>query len=229
MRRWIVAVLATGLLAGVGRAQAVDFTPRVSGATVDIQGGRLTAAVQAAGVGTAIRVERFSVSIPWEPSGKLILAPVTTVLDLAIRETSLSIARISLDLKPLQQAGVALPGGFIGALIRAQLEAFDTRDIALAIRASKLTFEAKSGLVKTKLEGALAWGEGTQLGLRVDAIRINFGLPIPRPLIMKRLAWLDPLEFIDVRDNTILVDVAALAKVVSQSLPKTFHFKLPEI
>lgn len=229
MRRALVAVLSVGVLAGAGRAGEVDFTPRIAGATVDIRDGRLTAAVQAASVGTAIRLDRFQVAIPWEPSAKLLLAPVTTVLDLAIKDTTLSIARISLDLRPLQQAGVTLPGGFIGALIRAQLEAFDTRDIALAIRASKLTFEAKSGLVRTKLEGGLAWGEGTQLAMRVDAIRINFGLPIPRPMIMKRLAWLDPLEFVDVRDNTILVDVAALAKVVSQSLPKTIQLKLPDV
>src|SRR5687768_10692766 len=156
MRRWLVAVLAVGVLAGTESARATDFTPRVAGAVVDIRDGRLTAGVQSASVGTAIK------------------------------DTTLSVARISLDLKPLQAAGVTLPGGFIGALIRAQLEAFDTRDIALAIRAGKLSFEAKSGLVKTKLEAGLAWGEGTQLAFRVDSIRINFGLPIPRTMIMKR-------------------------------------------
>lgn len=234
MQRVLATVLAVCLSLGSAWAQAtpapagIDLSPKVSGAALDIQDGKLTASVQRVSVGTFIAVDRFSISVAYDPGASLLLSPVTTVLDMGMRDTRMSIARIALDLKPLQQGGVQLPGGLIASLIKAQVEAFDTREISMNIRAGKLTFAAKSGILHTKLEAGMGWAEGHQLALRVDSIRLNFGLPIPRKLIMKRLAWLDPLDWADVRENTIVLHVDRLAKLLAESLPRKLHLKLPD-
>jgi hypothetical protein len=223
----ILVVLA--LLCAARAWAAVDLTPALVGATVDVQGGTLVTAFQRAGVGTLVSVENFRVAIPYRPSGELLVSPVTAVLGLAIQSTELTIARIALNLKPLEDAGVALPGGFLASLLRAQLETFDTKDIALSIRAGKLVLAAKSGLVHTRFEGGIGWGEGTQLAIRVDALRLNFGLPVPRALLMKRLAFLDPLDWADVHENVVSIDIARLAKVLAESLPASVHLRLPDL
>ncbi len=229
MRQWLVLGMVLALGTVTGARAASDWTPFVTGATLDVKDGALTIAVQRAGVGTAVALEGFKVSVPYRPSGAYVMSPVTAVLDLSMQQTELSIARIALNVKPLEDAGVALPGGFIASLIKAHLEAFDTREIAMSIRAGKVSLAAKSGFVHTKFEGALGWGEGTQLAFRVDSIKVNFGVPIPRPMIMKRLAWLDPLDWADVKENVVLIDVAKLANLAATSLPKALHLDLPAL
>lgn len=216
------------LLTGSAFAQATfDLSPRITGAALDVKDGKATVTVQKVSVGTFIAVDNFKLVTVYQPSAKLLLSPVTTVIDGTLADTSMTIQRVALNLKPLQEAGVQLPGGFIASLIKAHLEAFDTREISLTIRTGKLAFAAKSGLVHTKLEATVGWDDGLSLAARVDAIRVNFGLPIPRPLIMKKLAFLDPLEWADVRENTIFVHVDKLAKVLAESLPAEIHYQLP--
>lgn len=231
MRHLLVVVLTLGVLAGSAAAQAapeaMDLTPHVSGVALDVKDGRLTASVAKFSVGTFVTVENFKLSTIYQPGPGLLLSPVTSVLDLTMKDTSMSIARLALNLKPLQDAGVQLPGGFIASLIKAHLEAFDTREISMKIQYGVVSMAAKSGIVHTKLEAAIGWGENSELALRVDAIRLNFGLPIPRSMIMKRLAFLDPLDWADVRQNVVVLHVDRLAKVVAESLPAELHFKLP--
>ena len=229
MRVWLAVILWFGVAVGAGCAETVDLTPSVSGASVTIQDGHLSVAIGRAAIGSIASVEQVKLAMAYKPGPGLLMTPVTSILDLAIQETSLSVATIHLNTKPLEESGVPLPGGFLGSLIKAHLAAFDTKDFALDVRAGKVTMTAKSGIVHTTFEGGFAWGEGTQLAFRVDAIRLNFGLPIPRSLIMKRLAWLDPLDWADVKDNVVLVDVAKLAKFMAESLPTRAHFDLPNL
>lgn len=224
MRNILLFLLLTG---SAFAQQTFDLTPKITGAVLDVKDGKATVTVQKVSVGTFIAVDNFKLVTVYQPSAKLLLSPVTTVLDGTMADTSMTIQRVALNLKPLQEAGVQLPGGFIASLIKAHLEAFDTREISLTIRTGKLAFAAKSGLVHTKLEATMGWDEGMSIAARVDAIKVNFGLPIPRPLIMKKLAFLDPLEWADVRENTIFVHVDKLAKTLAESLPAQIHYQLP--
>ena len=106
-------------------SRAITAQPELS----EVLNRVLTASVAKVSVGTFVTVESFKFSTLYQPSAGMLLAPVTTVLGTSMKDTTMSIARLSLNLKPLQDAGVQLPGGFIASLIKAHLEAFDTREI----------------------------------------------------------------------------------------------------
>jgi hypothetical protein len=233
LRNLFLVLLAAPLLASAAAAAPRPATPppaldtTIDGFTAEVRDGRLQVALARAALAAAIVVQDLKLSLPYRPSAALVLTPVTAITDLVIAEMDFSVARISMDLGPLEAAGVQLPGGFIASLLRAQLQAFDTREVTFSTRAGKVAFGAKSGIVHSRLEGQLGWGEGSQLVFRVDALRVNFGLPVPRSLLMKRLAWLDPLDFVDVRENLVIVDLTRLAKIAAESLPKGFRVELP--
>lgn len=166
------------------------------------------------------------VSMPRQAS--LLLDPVGHAVRSATSSFDFRCRRMDLDLAPLE-GRLPLPGGILIRIVRAGLALFSPRDIQVSVRSGQFESKAKSGLVHTHVKGQIRWSREGNLDLTVDSIRLNLGLPVPRGLVFRHLAWLEDLVVFSVEGNTIVTHVDRAAQLAVELLPSRLALEIPRV
>ena len=214
------AALAAAPLGQGMAAEGFQFT---------LDGGQAHIAMQSLKLWGVLELDGVNLALPFAPTAKLFTDPMIFVADAVNAGMDLSIHAVHFDLRPLENSGNSLPGGFINALIKARLQAVSSTDVTCSIHKGHMVSAAKNGILHTQIEGTLGWADGHDLALKIEALRVNFGLPIPRSLLLKRLEWLGRFDFLKLSGDVVTIDLDALAKLLAESSPRQCQASIPSI